>query len=286
MRDAATDPNLRVYNAPEVAAHYAALDYLSPCEQLLFQTFLKGGMAVLDLGVGGGRTTPYLSSIAGRYVGVDYAAEMVAACRRKFPRLEFQQANAADLSGFSSDSFDAVVMAFNSMDYVIPDQARFRCLREIHRLLKTQGVLIFSSHNPRAILLRPSWNRQRLQVLAKRFARERAGLESILLRLLVVLRAVVAAGQGLARSIGRTGRRIFTGAFWRGEGYLLDLAHGGLRTHCASPQKLIPEVRKFGFRLLQVLGDDYPRASWQYATEWYYYVFAKTEIAEEKETCA
>ena len=40
-------------------------------------------MAILDLGVGGGRTTPHLSSIAARYVGADYAAEMVARCQDK-----------------------------------------------------------------------------------------------------------------------------------------------------------------------------------------------------------
>ncbi len=91
------DPNIRTYNSPEVAGHYAALDYLTPCERLLFDQYLKPGMDILDLGVGGGRLTAHLSSIARRYVGADYAAEMVAACRKKFPQLEFEVANAADL---------------------------------------------------------------------------------------------------------------------------------------------------------------------------------------------
>src|ERR1700688_3865661 len=108
------DPNIDRYNSPQVASYYAALDYLTPCERLLFDEYLEPGMNILDLGVGGGRLTPHLSSIAGRYVGADYAAEMVAACRKKFPRLEFEVANAVDLSSFASSSFDAVIMAFNA----------------------------------------------------------------------------------------------------------------------------------------------------------------------------
>jgi len=65
--------HLKVYSAPEIVAQWAAMDSLTACEQLLFDTYLRPGMAILDLGVGGGRTTPYLSAIASRYVGVDYS---------------------------------------------------------------------------------------------------------------------------------------------------------------------------------------------------------------------
>ena len=78
-RSAAT--NLQTYDAPEVAAHYATLDYLTPCERVLFETYIPAGSAILDLGVGGGRTTSYLANRASRYVGVDYAPAMVKACR-------------------------------------------------------------------------------------------------------------------------------------------------------------------------------------------------------------
>src|SRR5580693_1097552 len=103
--DTKSEANILAYNAPAVAEYYATLNYLTPCERFLFEQYLYSGMAILDLGVGGGRTTPYLSSIAGRYVGVDYAPEMIAACRKKFPRLEFEVANAADLSRFASACF-------------------------------------------------------------------------------------------------------------------------------------------------------------------------------------
>src|SRR5438132_1573850 len=63
------DSNLAIYSR-HVAAHYAALDSLTPCEQFVFNTYLHNGISVFDLGVGGGRSTPYLSAFATRYVGL------------------------------------------------------------------------------------------------------------------------------------------------------------------------------------------------------------------------
>ena len=280
--DQSSDSNLPVYNAPAVAKYYAALDYLTACEKMLFESYLRPGMAILDLGVGGGRTTPCLSSIAAHYVGVDYASEMIAACRQKFPRLEFDVGNASDLSKFGSSSFDAVVMAFNGMDYVIPDESRFRALREIARVLKPEGILIFSSHNPRAIWVRPSWNSQRLREAAQNIAGSNPVLFRPCLWLLTALRITLAGLQSALQSLARTARRFPSRAFWRGEGYWKDPAHGGLKTHVATPDKVTNELCSFGFRPLRVQGDDYPQTTGRYVTDWYYYVFAKAAATGEK----
>jgi len=280
--DFEADPNIHVYNAPAVAEYYAALNYLTPCEQFLFDSYLGPGMAILDLGVGGGRTTPYLSSIASRYVGLDYASEMISACRKKFPHLEFDVGDAVDLSRFTSSSFDGVIMAFNGMDYVIPDESRFRALSEIHRVLKPEGILIFSSHNPRSIWVRASWNRQRVRDLARTFVAKDSLLYRPLLWLLGAIHACLAGLRMVLQSLGRAARRLPTLAFWRGEGYLIDPAHGGLITHAASPEKVGQELGKVGFQLRRALGDDYPLVSRLYVTDWYYYVCSKTGAAGEK----
>jgi len=276
MTDKKSDPNILTYNAPAVAGYYAALNYLTPCEQLLFDAYLKPGMAILDLGVGGGRTTAYLSSIATRYVGVDYAAAMIAACREKFPELPFEVGNADDLSRFTSSSFDAVVMAFNAIDHVIPDESRLRALREIRRTLKPEGILIFSSHNPRSIWVRPSWNLERVQDITRTVVRSDSAFFPLLFSFLKGSRAVLARAQAVFRSLGRIARRLPTRAFWQGQGYLIDAAHGGMKTHQAVPEKVVREVSGCGFRLLRMLGDDYPRVSRLYVTDWYYYVFSRT----------
>jgi SAM-dependent methyltransferase len=273
--DSKNDPNLNTYNSAEVAAHYAALDYLTPCERLLFETYLKPGMEILDLGVGGGRTAGYLSSIASRYVGVDYASEMIEACRKRFPHLRFEVGDAADLSRFDEASFDAVAMAFNGIDYLFPNESRLRMLRETRRVLKPAGIFIFSSHNPRAILVRPAWDAQRVRMLAERVAPEGSVWFGTVLLLLTALRRVFAVLQSMFRTFNRTFQILPTRAFWRDEGYWLDPVHGGFKTHLATPESVILEVKAVGFDLLRILGDDYPRTSGVFVTDWFYYVFSK-----------
>jgi ubiquinone/menaquinone biosynthesis C-methylase UbiE len=280
------DPNLLVYNSREVAEHYAALNYLSTCERTLFEAYLRPGTDILDLGVGGGRTTPYLSSIARRYVGVDYAPEMVAICRAKYPELEFHTSDAADLSEFAESSFDAVVFAFNGIDYIPSDENRGKCLQECRRVLRSGGSLIFSTHNPRSILIRPLWEQQRV----RSFAEKLAGGHSVLLGPLTIVatcaKAVTTTIRAIAQSTIRIVRRVPRSLFWHGEGWLWESSHGGLTLHYATPAHVIAEVEQHGFQLLRVLGDDYPRPSHRYITDWYYYVFAKTDETEKSRSCA
>jgi SAM-dependent methyltransferase len=280
------DPNLRVYNSPEVAAHYANLDYLSACERMLFNEFLAPGQTILDLGVGGGRTTTALSAIAGRYIGVDYAPEMVALCRKKFPDLEFHVGEAGDLSAFGNMSFDAVVMAFNGMDYASPDKSRFRSLTEIGRILKPGGVLIFSSHNPRVLFPRITWRSTRIDDLAGRLTRSVPFLSPFVALALRCGRFVLLLARSGIRCFKQFAQVLPTRTFWRGEGYLLDSAHGGLITHYAIPAKVVAETEKFGFQSVEVQGDDYPHRSSLYVTEWYYYVFVKLDVPTRPAFCA
>jgi ubiquinone/menaquinone biosynthesis C-methylase UbiE len=276
MSEPEADRNLRVYDAPEVASHYAALDYLTDCERLLFETYIPPGCSVLDLGVGGGRTTPYLAKRAARYVGADYAPSMVKACQAKFPGLEFVVADATDLSAFSKSSFDVVVFAFNGIDCIVGEQSRRKCLEEIRRLLKMGGVVIFSSHNPRAVLVRTGWDHDRLRQMARRLSGNSENLRLLLKGSLVFTRLFVALAKASWATMKRATKRIPSRMFWRGEGELLDPAHGGLLTHYQTPDKLISELSALRFRPECVVGDDYPRRNHPFATDWYYYVFAKT----------
>jgi len=272
-RSAAT--NLQTYDAPEVAAHYAALDYLTPCERVLFEAYIPAESAILDLGVGGGRTTPHLAKRASRYVGVDYAPAMVKACEAKFPGLEFKVADAANLSVFPDASFDIVVFAFNGVDYVLPEQSRRGCFAQVHRVLKENGVFIFSSHNARAVLVRPRWNRTRLRQTARRLSADSKILYWLWLTLLTGARSALAFAQATGATLRRVLKRISSGTFWRGEGSLVDSAHGGLLTHYSTSSRVITELQSLHFRPERILGDDYPNPSHPYATDWYYYVFAK-----------
>lgn len=268
--------NLQTYETQQVADHYAQLDYLTPCERLLFETYIPAGSAILDLGVGGGRTSGYLACRGRRYVGVDYAAAMVEVCRRKYPKLEFMIADASDLSVFRENSFDAVVFAFNGLDYVLPESRRRSCLDHISRILKPGGCLIFSSHNPRAILVRRGWNRNRISQIAQRWSFGSAVLRWIVWTVLASARKILAFFQAMTATTARVVTRVPSRMFWQGEGTQTDSAHGGLSTHYSTARHVLTELSDFEFHPVRILGDDYPRASHILATDWYYYVFIKS----------
>jgi ubiquinone/menaquinone biosynthesis C-methylase UbiE len=275
--------NQRAYRGVEVAAHYAALKTLTPSERLLFRTYLTPGMKILDLGVGGGRTTSYLSKIASRYVGVDYSEAMLGACRSRFPHLEFLLADASDLSIFPDASFDAIVFSFNGLDYVVPDANRLRCLDECRRVLRPQGTLIFSSHNPRSVVVRPALDRGRVRAFARRFISQRHARFPWVVGAVTASKAVEAILRAAVGSVSRMVRRIPSSAFWNGEGDLFDPADGGLVTHCWIPSRVVAELDKFDFQLIRCLGNDYPRVRHGFITDWYYYVFLKRETGSMKE---
>jgi ubiquinone/menaquinone biosynthesis C-methylase UbiE len=279
--------NLRAYGNPKVASYYAELNYLTPCEKLLFQSYIKPGMNILDLGVGGGRTTAYLSRIASRYIGIDYSGAMVQACKNKFPYQDFRLADASDLSLFEDESFDAVVFSFNGIDSVIPYEKRSRCLRECWRVLRPEGVFIFSAHNPRSLLVRAAWDGGRLKAFARRFMSQRNVCFPLVVILLTAVKAAHAFFSAVTKSMLRVIRRIPNRAFWHGEGNLYDSSHGGLTIHCSTPERVIAELAVLDFQIIAFLGDDYPRTSRAFLTDWYYYVFAKSSNStRDRKSCA
>jgi SAM-dependent methyltransferase len=268
--------NLNVFRAAETVAYYAALNDLTPAERVLFETHLKPGFAVLHLGVGGGRTTPYLSSLASHYIGVDYSEEMIRACRARYPALRFEVADAADLSLFANEFFDAVIFSFNGMDSLAPDLKRQQCLRQCFRVLKPGGTFIFSRHNPRSLVIGWHWDWDRLRNKANQVGGGNRFIAAPALAAFSVARFGLAVLRAAVPSIPRALRRIKTRTFWSGEGYLFDPTHGGLWAHCAVPKHVIAELNKFQFKFLQLLPEDHPRTGTTWRTRWYYYAFSRS----------
>lgn len=157
--ETACEWNRKVYDSADVTEIYATsfvrMGLLDAEKRILAQLDDRiRGQAILDIGVGGGRTAPHLHAIASRYVGIDYAEEMVRRCRAQFPGLDFRRCDARDLSEFESESFDLAWFSFNGIDYAAPE-GRIRILDEVRRVLKPGGTFCFSSHNLRARLWSP-----------------------------------------------------------------------------------------------------------------------------------
>ena len=150
------DSNLATYKATGIVNYYARLNQLQPAERSILEHFQArlGEMKMLDIGIGGGRTTRYFAPLVKEYVGIDYSAEMIAACRQKFENaaanVSLQVSDARDLNLFESNYFDFILFSFNGIDYVCHSD-RLKILREVARVGKSGGYFSFSSHNLRAI---------------------------------------------------------------------------------------------------------------------------------------
>ncbi len=245
------DPSLRAYRDPSVVAHYDH-DELRPAEAHLFERFVPRGGAVLDLGVGAGRTTPHLAARATRYVGLDYSDAMIARCREKFPALDFVIGDAADLSAFEDRSFDAVVFSFNGLGCLPEDAQRRRCLSEIARVTRPGGAFVFSLHNPRCVLFRPVLEGASLPKKAWRLA--------------------YAAGISLKMAPAR----LRSPALRRGEGYVRDVVgHGGPRVYNATPKVVRAALSEAGLDLVETLPSTYPARPSSIWVPWYDYAARK-----------
>lgn len=248
---------LATYRREDVVAQYAGATDLQPVEAHLFAKHIPARARILDLGVGGGRTTPCLSRGAASYVGVDYSPEMIDACRRRFPATNFSCHDAADLSAYPSGSFDVVVFSYNGIDHLFPDTARIRCHAEVARVLAAGGRFIFSAHNARGLLLRPSRSDRSLAATLK------------------------AIGAAAAANVDRIGRRLASAGFWNGSGYVRHRAHGNDRIHVTTPAAVSDELARSGLALVEHHGECYPRRLPLVVSRWIYYVALKPDLAAE-----
>ena len=248
------DSNLEVFNRPGVVDYYDVQRSLQESERLLFESYLAEGMAILDIGVGAGRTTPFLSKIAKTYIGIDYSDAMIARCRQKFPSLSFLRMDASNMRVFPDGSFDAVVFSFNGIDYLPTSDARRSCLEECSRVLRAGGVLILSSHNARYIFFAPSL--------------EAVGAAKKAWRLIY----------SAVETVRNSAFRITSKAFWLGAGYTWDpLACGGLTTYVSTREGFAAELREAGFTVLRIVEGQYPRILPSVAVPWYYYACLKDQ---------
>jgi SAM-dependent methyltransferase len=140
--------NRATMQRPDVVAHYARWDALEPVEEAVLgrlEAELRD-QPLVDLGVGGGRTVAALAALSARYVGVDYSLAMVEACRRRFPTYRFEHASAREMPMFADASVKLVFFSCNGLG-MVGHTERLQILGEVRRVLRPDGVFVFSNHN-------------------------------------------------------------------------------------------------------------------------------------------
>lgn len=151
------DLNEQTYNSPEVVLGLARRSELQPAEAVVLALLgpQLAAFDVLDIGVGGGRTSVHLLPRARRYRGIDFSPAMIAACRARFPEQAklFEVGDARDLRGHRAGAYDFTLFSYNGLDYV-SHADRLRALTEIRRVTRPGGWFCMSSHNLRFLDVR------------------------------------------------------------------------------------------------------------------------------------
>jgi SAM-dependent methyltransferase len=108
-------------------------------EPMLDAAAVSAGCRVLDLGTGPGLVAAAVRDREGVPIGIDLAESMVSEARRRYPDIEFREANAESLP-FADGEFDAVVSNFVVHHLARPD----RVLGEARRVVRNGGKMAFT----------------------------------------------------------------------------------------------------------------------------------------------
>jgi ubiquinone/menaquinone biosynthesis C-methylase UbiE len=153
--------NKTTYEEMKVVEYYLGRSNLYKPEETILSMFREqlGNMKMLDIGVGGGRTTCHFALLTKEYIGTDYSENMIAACRARFPNAQqkgvfFEVVDVTMMDVFPKESFDFIMFSFNGIDS-LSHEGRLKALQEIRRVARRNAYFFFSTHNLRAVRRRP-----------------------------------------------------------------------------------------------------------------------------------
>lgn len=108
-----------------------------------FAEMVRDRGVVADVGCGPGHVARHLHDLGLPVIGIDLSPEMVAIARRRTPEVTFSEGDMVALD--LPDAVWAGIVAFYSIIHLQPADVP-RALREFHRLLRPNGLLLLAVH--------------------------------------------------------------------------------------------------------------------------------------------
>ncbi len=157
MPDEKIDSLNKQFYLKQSSAHwYGCKRFVMPEEQAFLDDFAPeiNHAKLLDMGIGGGRSTRFLFPICGDYLGFDYSPEMIKVAQANFPEAKMEVRDARKLTCYPDGQFDVAFFSFNGLDCILHD-GRIQVMSEVQRVLKPGGLFAFSSHNRACAVSKP-----------------------------------------------------------------------------------------------------------------------------------
>lgn len=141
------------FNSDPVVDHYEAAAEkigLWKSEEKIFQQIFNLEDSILELGCGVGRISFGLHELGYKNIlATDYAKNMIERARALSKRMgypvPFRVCDAIDLE-FEDAIFEGVIFGFNGLMQIPKESNRIQALKEIYRVLKKDGLFVFTTH--------------------------------------------------------------------------------------------------------------------------------------------
>ena len=142
------------YNREEMQKTYTeAVDKVGlwQSEKLMVEKCIPKNAKILDLGCGAGRTTINLYKNGyHNIIGLDISDKFIDFaknyCLKNGLDINFVNGDATSLN-FGDSEFDAVIFSYNGLMCIPGKKNRESVLSEVYRVLKPNGIFIFTAHN-------------------------------------------------------------------------------------------------------------------------------------------
>jgi ubiquinone/menaquinone biosynthesis C-methylase UbiE len=152
----AIDPTIKEYiNSEAIASEYDACFANNPLfamdEEFVFEHVIAGNK-VLDIGCGTGRHTLMLEKSACKVFGIDMSNHMIKQTKEKLKKagitsVRIVNADMLNLPFSNESGFDVALLMFSTFGLVFGKENRLKFLKEIKRVLSTDGRIILHVHN-------------------------------------------------------------------------------------------------------------------------------------------